>query len=165
MGRIVCKQSVSSAVARPDGPMRFAMGMIGGILSLLLVVLGLLLFAHNAHRVFAGLGMMISGVGVGWSSAVGVLLLVCMGALLGGVFESGVCGRIATGPAIGVGLVYGVFVWLFTEFLLLPVFADGLDIPIGSGEVGLASVFFGVLMGVWVIVAAHIWPNIGMRCE
>lgn len=75
-----------------------------------------------------------------------VMLLVTTGAI-GGVFGA-FLGRFITGqiiPAIGVGLVYGMIIWVLLPMLILPLFGDGRVLNIGdSGGIvvlGLYTLF------------------------
>ena len=135
--------------------------MVAGLVTLAVV------FAIAGHNVTHGLSA-VSALVVPSGSAgplTGVVMLIGFCSLLGSVFTSGICGRMATGPAIGVGLAYGFLVWLFVVMLLLPTLIEGPPLPVRSSTIALTSLLFGLLMGVWVIVAAHIWPVMSARCQ
>ena len=95
---------------------------------------------------------------------VGVLIFLGTGALLGSLFTSLVCGRIATGPAIGIGLIYGLAIWATLRFLL-PMFFVELEGKLSDAPVVSSALIYGTLMGVWVIVASHLWPALADKCE
>jgi hypothetical protein len=95
---------------------------------------------------------------------VGVLTFLGAGALLGGLFTSLVCGRIATGPAIGIGLIYGLAIWATVRFLL-PLFFIEFEGKLSGAPIVSSALLYGTLMGVWVIVASHLWPALADKCE
>ena len=153
--------------------MRFAVGLLGGAISGLVTALALALSGavtqRGASEPFASLGSIVLANGpdgTAWTAAVtGLLTLVAAGSLLGGVYTSVICGRVATGPAVAVGVVYGFGVWVFFRLLLVP-FLD----PLASEKLACSAylstfLLYGGLMGVWVITASHIWPNLAFSCR
>ncbi|MDO8587522.1 MAG: hypothetical protein Q7T82_10840 [Armatimonadota bacterium] len=142
--------------------MRFFLGMLGGAVS----GLALLICIAVASAATGGAALrLVTAVASLVLAPLGTAVVLCLCGVLGGLFTSGVCGKIAVGPAIGVGLVYGLAIWLFTRFLVLPLFPETSAARISSQPLALVSILFGLMMGIWVIVAAHAWPTIAIRCE
>jgi hypothetical protein len=140
---------------------RFFIGLLGGALAGAIIIgMSFVVDGHGAGRALSA----ISALAVDHRSPViGLIILSAFAAALGAAFTWGMCGRIATGPAIMVGIVYGIFLWAFVA-LLIPTVADASLFPIRSTGIAGTSIGFGALMGFWVIVAAHIWPSMAGRC-
>ncbi|MDO8684425.1 MAG: hypothetical protein Q7N50_13195 [Armatimonadota bacterium] len=134
--------------------MRFLLGLLGGAVCAAITILIMLVVSA------------ITGNGAPYPYSLELLAsVIILGAALGGVYTSFFCGRIATGPAIGVGFIYGVGIWLILQFLVLPLLAANISAAVRPGTLAAYSIIFGVLMGFWVIISSHIWPNIAVRCE
>lgn len=142
--------------------MRFLIGLLGGALAGAIIIgVSFVIDTHGAALALSA----ISELAVAHrSAAIGLVILSAFAAVLGAAFTSGMCGRIATGPSILVGIVYGIFLWAFLA-LLIPTVADPGLFPIRSRAIAGTSIGFGTLMGVWVIISAHIWPSMMNRCE
>jgi hypothetical protein len=144
---------------------RFLVGLLGGaIAGLLTIAVFCAAAGHNATHALAAISALITD-NSSPGPVIGALLLIGLCSGLGSIFTTGVCGGMATGPAIGVGLAYGLLIWLFIVILLLPTLASGFTISVRSSTIAWSSFLFGGLMGVWVIVAAHIWPSMATRCQ
>jgi uncharacterized membrane protein YagU involved in acid resistance len=147
------------------GIMRFLIGLLGGVVAGVVTMAVLFAIAgHSMTHALAGVGALVVPEGHP-GPVTGAIIVIVFCSLLGSVFTSGMCGRMASGPAIGVGLAYGFLVWLFIVTLLLPTLIEGPPLPFRSSTIALTSLLFGALMGVWVIVAAHIWPVMSARCQ
>jgi hypothetical protein len=153
--------------------MRFLLGLLGGAISSVVLALIMAIVSvstgRGAMHPFGFIGSAIVNVASGGSSdiaaPVGALLVIAVGTLLGGVFTSVMCGMVATGPGIGIGLVYGFGIWVLLQYFLLPVLDPALVTQINRTAFASASLFFGALLGVWVIVASHIWKELSMKCQ
>jgi hypothetical protein len=145
-----------------ESVVRFLIGLIGGALAGAIIIgVSFVVDSHGAGRALAA----ISALAVDHQSPlIGLIILSAFAAVLGAAFTSGMCGRIATGPAIMVGMVYGIFLWAFVA-LLIPTVTDPGLFPVRSRAIAGTSIGFGTLMGVWVIISAHIWPSMMNRCE
>lgn len=142
-------------VPRVNFVSRMGAGVIGGVAGGLLLALALTgLGLFDGKKYVALYGQLI---GDGSLSTAWVVLLLVAGAL-GGIFGS-LLGRFITGqiiPAAGVGLVWGLGLWIALALLVLPIRGDGgvFSIPDSGGIFVLgAYVLFGVVMTVVYAIA------------
>jgi hypothetical protein len=134
---------------------RMGAGVIGGVASGLFLGIALTALGLFDDKKYVALfGQLI---GDGSLSTAWVILLLVAGTL-GGIFGS-FLGRFITGqiiPAAGVGLVWGLAIWILLALLILPLGGDGGVFSIkDSGGILVLGIYtlFGVVMTVVYAVA------------
>lgn len=145
VGRLTVGRAVSAGMLA---------GLIGGIGQALYMMLASVAMGGTLWSPVKGISTMVLGTAPLQSPAfeagpvlIGVVVHLVIMALLGGLFGL-IVGTIARGLSVLLGLVYGVAVWLLSQFVFWPLVQPTTAAMINTGVAVVSLVIYGVLLGI-----------------
>lgn len=144
-------------------PLRFSDGLLPGVEAGAVMLLELVILALGAGRPFFDSVEVIGAIATGGplrddpgAALFGLVVHFGVSALLGGLFARvvGATGRVRQ---LGLGLAYGVYVWLVVQLVVLPLLAPSLAARLGTFASFLVGhLAYGLMLGATVPSRADI---------